>query len=1225
MMWGQNGSERKIWNRTGKIKGFREINSDINISIHRKSEKTGMFHVKHFPKARDCDKIESMKGGIAMTRWTTQQLQAIDASNNTILVSAAAGSGKTAVLVERIVQLIRGGFHLDRMLIVTFTKAAAGEMRQRLNRRLILEASSDPESFGPALDELESTEISTIHAFCQKVLRNNFQAVGIDPMVRPCDDQMGKALFEAAWLDAFNELLENRADGDFMELAWAWDQPHLQEMTAELYDFLMSLPGPFEWLDRAVHAVDAPPYAEHPWVQVLLQHAKLQLQGIPAILTAMRAMFSEPNAVKARRETLAADEMACEKLFHVEHLPLDELLAALEGFSLGRAKVIRGQSDGEKEWSERLSGLRKQISAIVKEVRDNLTLDEEKIHREFAMMQRHLRGLSALTKAVHGKFLEKKAEKHLIDFSDMEQFTLQVLENPALRAQMQAEYDHIFVDECQDVSQVQDAILQAIHNDDNVLFMVGDVKQSIYRFRKADPTLFMERLRTYSDDPDAKCRRIILQKNFRSRFNVLDATNDVFRRTMRPPVTELTYEPIDELIAGRSTENDPPVEMHLIDASPGEDGETVEALEMEAQVVIERIRELLQTPFDDGNGLRNYTYRDMVILLSAASTTAPKLVEMLGRAGIPVFYDGASAFFSLPEVKAMKALLSVIDNPLQDVPLLAALKMPPFALTDGELAAIRRVRTGKKAPFYAAFQAVCEETGALSDKCRRIRDQLNAWRFQAETMRLSDFVWQVMQSGGYYAAVGALPKGELRQANLRMLYQRAQAFEQDGGESLSDFMRLTDEQSAGDDKMSAKTLGEGENLLRIMTMHKSKGLEFPVVFLMQMSGPLHKASRGELLLHTKLGAAMPYVNREMRIKRKTLADAAFKVQRMLDEKAERARLLYVAMTRARERLIMVGCCKGSERDLWNLPESDYAVWTARSMTDWIMQAVSTDMHNLSTPCPQAETPWKIRLRGDVTGLAVDNNVDKSVSVHKLQGALNGPVRGDYAAWEQEEIPAAAPIKTSVSAIAKKAATGDPMPLSDAEEDIDTKRIQEDIVSPLRMSELPSQPAFMEEKQLTGADRGTLMHRALSLIPLDNLRGASDLYAAVKQAVHDLADREIFTWQEVVQLYIRGAADFFASDLGQRMLKSPKVRREWAFNLVLENGSLLQGVIDCVFLEEGAWVLVDYKTDRIGDESAFIQRYQLQIDWYAKALERITGLPVKEKYLYSIGLNKAFPL
>ena len=1161
-----------------------------------------------------------------MPNWTTQQLQAIDASNHTILVSAAAGSGKTAVLVERIMLLIRGGFHLDRMLIVTFTKAAAAEMRQRLNRRLIKEAAVHPEIFGTALDELESTEISTIHAFCQKVLRNHFQAVGIDPMVRPCDDQMQKALFEAAWLEAFNALLENRQDEDFSELAYAWDQPRLLEMTHDLYDFLMSLPGPFDWLDKAVRGVNQPPFGQHPWVQVLLQHAKMRLQGIPAILQAMKNMFAEPDAVEARRETLYADEAACEQLFHVEHLSMDELLALLDGFTLEKAKVIRGQSDARKDWSKRFTAQRDKIKEIVKEIRDNLTLDEDKLSLEMTMMTRHLRGISELTKATHEAFLAKKAEKHLIDFSDMEQFTLQVLSDPALRASLQADYDHIFVDECQDVSQVQDAILQAIHGENSCMFMVGDVKQSIYRFRKADPTLFMERLRTYSDDPEAQCRRIILQKNFRSRYHVLDATNEVFRRAMRPEVTELTYDAIDELICGRETQDDPPVEMHLLDVTPDEDGESVEALEAEAQVVIERIQALLQEDFADGEITRKYTYRDMVILLSAASNTAPKLVELLGRAGIPVYYDGAASFFDLPEVQAMKALLSIIDNPLQDIPLLAVLKMPCFGMNDEELARIRLVKSGRNVPFYEAFEELCAQEGLLADKARGVLSQLESWRFLAETMRLSDFIWQVMQSSGYYAAVGALPKGALRQANLRMLYQRAVQFEQDGGETLADFLRLTDEQSAGDDKMSAKTLGENENLLRIMTMHKSKGLEFPVVFLMQMSGGLHKPFRGEMLMHPRLGLAMPYVNRSLRIKRKTLADEAFKIQRELDEKAERARLLYVAMTRARDRLIMVGCCKESQRDVWNLPPSDYAVWSARSMTDWIMQAISPDMDNLSTTCTQPENPWKIKVWDHLTGVPVDNTVDKKELTAYLQQVLREPMEEDFSAWATKEERSAVPVKTSVSALAKKAVTGDPMPLMDAEEDESTKRAEEEIVSPLRLSELPSRPAFLEERNLTGAERGTLMHRALSLIPLDQLRGAKDLYSAVKEAIHELADREVFTYQEVLVLYMKGLADFFSGNLGQRMLASPNVRREWAFNLVMdESGALLQGVIDCAFLEDDAWVLVDYKTDRIEDEEAFIQRYRLQLDWYARALESITGLPVKEKCLYSLGKSKIYTL
>lgn len=1163
-----------------------------------------------------------------MPRWTPQQQQAIDARNRTILVSAAAGSGKTAVLVERIVQLIREGCRMNRMLIVTFTKAAAAEMRQRLSKRLVREAQSAPEVFGQALDDLEMTEISTIHAFCQKVLKNHFQTVGIDPMMRVCDDQLKKSLFDEAWLEALNQLLEEGDHPGFMALADAWDQQALHDMTAQLHDFLMSLPAPFDWLDRAIGEIRRRPYTNHRWFRTMKRHCRLQIEGISQLLQSMEEMFSEPNAVSARMETLQADVAACRALQEMDWNSLPTVLYELQNFSLGRQKAVRGASDEEKAWMKRFGKLRDDIKGIVNDALNALSMDEDRLDSEFAAIELHMKGMSALVRRTHELFLAKKQQKNVIDFNDMEQFTMEVLRNPHCKEQLQGDYDHIFVDECQDVSQVQDAILHSIHSESNCLFMVGDVKQSIYRFRKADPTLFLHRMRTYHDEEDAENRRIFLQKNFRSRFHVLDATNRVFRKVMRPDVTELSYEPEDELICGRETENDPPVEMHLLDISPGEDGEKPEALAAEAKVLTERIQQLLETVFEDDGELRTYTYRDMVILLSAAANTAPKLVELLTAQGIPVFYDGAGSYFNLPEIKAVKALLSVLDNPLQDVQLLAALKMPPFSLTETQLAEIRTYKTGRNVPFYDAFQDCCEADSPLGRKCAEIRTTLETWRFEAETMRLSDFIWHVIDDSGYYAACGALPKGELRQANLRMLYQRALSFEQDGGETLSDFIQLTDQQAQGDDRTSAKMLGEGENLVRIMTMHKSKGLEFPVVFCMQMSGRLHKAARGDMLLHPQLGAAMPYVNRALNIKRKTLADEAFRVQRELDEKAERARLLYVAMTRARERLILIGCCGQKERSVWTLPESDYRVWKASSMTDWIMQSTyEQDIHNLSTDAPQAGSPWKFKLWENCEELSVDKPVDKMcVNDWVLEQVAHLPEHID-GQWTQMDKTDVVPLKTSVSAIAKKAAFSDPLPLTEADEDVEDKRVAEEIVNPLRMSELPSKPAFLTEKQMTGAERGTLVHRALSLLPLESLRGCADMEKAVHEALHEMMSRGIFTAMELLSLDMRGVTGFFRSALGQRMLHSEKVRREWSFNLVMDQqaGTLLQGVIDCAFLEDGGWILVDYKTDRIVDEDAFCQRYAWQVEWYARALERITGLPVREAWLYAIGKGKAYPM
>lgn len=474
-----------------------------------------------------------------MPNWTKQQEQAIRARNHTILVSAAAGSGKTAVLVERIVSLVREGASMNRMLIVTFTKAAAAEMRQRLAKRISREAISREPAMVKALDELETTQISTIHAFCQRVIRSHFEQVGVDPLVRVCDEQQQKLLFEAAFTTAMDELLDERTDENFLLLADAWKQDKLLSLTAQLYDFLMALPKPFAWLDEHVEQLSQP-LMQQPWVETLENAAKLQVGAMDDALIAIRSLFDLPNAVMDRMEALNADAQLISALQGLEGEPLR---TAVANFSLPRLSPKRGLSAEEKEWGKRFSDGRTAIKKRAERANELLNPDFAQLERELPAIQAQLRGLAALVKRTHQHFREEKNARNCMDFGDMEQYTLDILEQLEVRAQMQGEFDHIFVDECQDVSQVQDAILQAIHGEQNCLFMVGDVKQSIYRFRKADPTLFLGRMQTFSEEETARERKIVLQQNFRSSFPVLDATNRVFRQTMRPAVTELTYAP----------------------------------------------------------------------------------------------------------------------------------------------------------------------------------------------------------------------------------------------------------------------------------------------------------------------------------------------------------------------------------------------------------------------------------------------------------------------------------------------------------------------------------------------------------------------------------------------------------------------------------------------------------------------------------------------------------
>lgn len=1158
-----------------------------------------------------------------MPKWTPEQQAAISARNHTILVSAAAGSGKTAVLVERIVSLVREGVRMNRMLIVTFTRAAAAEMRQRLSKRLTKEAISRAPEMVQALDDLESTQISTIHAFCQHVIRSHFELVGVDPLVRVCDEQQRKAMFRSAFTQAMDELLEEEGQENFRLLADSWEQEELLDMTEQLHSFLMAIPKPFLWLETHISALSSP-YQEQIWFKTQQKEAIRQLDALSDDLNAMRRLLDLPDAVPERWEALEQDTLDVANLLALRE-DTEALKAASANFSLKRMKAVRGLSEEQKAWGKRFTNARTALKDRVADIAKSLDPDVNKLQLELPVVQTELLGLKTLVERTHQHFLQEKATRNTMDFGDMEQFTLTILESPEAMAQMQGEYDHIFVDECQDVSQVQDAILQAIHGENNCLFMVGDVKQSIYRFRKADPTLFLGRLQTYSDDPKARERRICLQKNFRSRFNVLDATNRVFAQTMRPEVTELSYGSAEALICGRETEDDPPVVVHLLDSNQVKEalpGEKDAALRMETRVVAQRIKELLGTKVIEGDKERAISYRDMVILLSQTARIAPIIVEVLTEEGIPTYYDGAESYYDLPEIMDMKALLEVLNNPRQDMPLLSVLKMVPFSLTDTELAEIRLAKTGRDVPFWAAMDEFAKGETPLAQKTQEILQKLSEWRFEVDVMRLSDFIWHVMNDSGYYAAVGALPKGELRQANLRMLFERAQTFEQEGGETLAAFIRRMEEQQVGGDNLSAKTLGENEDLVRLMTMHKSKGLEFPVVFLMNLEREMLQRRTANLQLHTKLGAALPYINRKWNIRRKTMMHDGFAIQRTLDELAERARLLYVAMTRAREHLELVACVTERDRAKWDAPPSDGRVQAAGNMITWVMQAISTDAHTKSTSYPQAATPWLIRDWDDLPSTSVDKIAEEAAQEMPFMHLL-GEAAPEHL-FVPEKRQQAWPLKTSVSALIHQQQQGENLLLLPEEEEVQDKRAEE---TPLRLSELPARPSFLEEKRMTAAERGTLTHRALSLLPLDALRTTSQLASTIAEAIAQMEEKHIFTPQEVAAIDQRTLVGYFASPIGQRMLHSPLVQREWAFNLLLDKdkGMLLQGVIDCAFREQDGWVLVDYKTDHITDEAAFVARYASQMAWYARALQTITGETVKECLLYALRTGKAYPV
>ena len=1160
-----------------------------------------------------------------MPKWTEEQLAAIKANNCTILVSAAAGSGKTAVLVERIISLLKQGYQLNRMLIVTFTKAAASEMRERLHRRLLKESRADPEQMGQALDDLESCEISTIHSFCTRVLRNEFHAVGIDPMFRICEENDRKALFEAAYRDVLNHLLEEQ-DAVYHFVS-AFGQKKVREIVETTYTFLMSMPDPFAWLEEKVHFMQKQPYTDQLWYRVLVADAKRQILGMGDLLSAQDQLFHVEHAVDLLRETWQADFDAYQILLQRSQESTQAFYEALASFGFVRAVTCRGLSPEQKDWQKKYQDLRKQMKDLISKITGQLSIDEAKLGSEMEMISSHVAGLYEIIQCLHQTFLEKKMQANYLDFSDLEQLTYEILKQDQMMQHLQDSYDHIFVDECQDVSAIQDAILQSIHGETNHLFMVGDVKQSIYRFRLADPTRFLGRVKSFSDQSNANERRIFLQKNFRSCNTVIDATNRVFRHLMRESVTELDYLPEDELIRGREATDDAPIEVHVIDQDNVDDSETLSSLEAEVSIVIERIRDLLNMSFQDNGVTRNYTYRDMVILLPKVAGIGSKLVEILTSQGVPVYFDGADNYFDLPEIAAIRSLLSVIDNPMQDSSLMAALKMSPFCMNDKDLADIRLCKTGRNVSFYDALLACGELNSELGKRSKDVLHQLSDWHFQCESMRLSDFLWLVLRESGFYSACAALPKGELRQANLRLLCQRAEEYEANGGHTLSEFLQRSEQQRLTDDSRSAKMLGENENLVRIMTMHKSKGLEFPVVFCLQLGNSLHRVQTQEVNLHSKLGISIPYIHRALNIRRRTVVDAAFSVQRLLDEKAERARLLYVAMTRARERLILIGCTPKSSHSTWTLPENDYRVYRAKSMMDWIMQSILTDDPDAFYPDRHDQSmPWRVSLWENIQFKQIDAEDQFKNTESMVNTILTGEQSSMWVQWGKEIPCPVRPRKTSVSSLAKKGMTKSVLPLTDEDESIETKRQEDAMLNPLRLSEIPSKPVFLTEKRMSGAEKGTLIHRVLSTISLKQLSsvGNSEFRKVILSEINEMLEHGQLTKEEMKAIPIESIEQFYKSDIGQRILCSPYVRREWSFNLRFsEDGTLLQGVIDCAFKENDAWIVLDYKTDRITNEIQFVERYTQQVHWYARALEQLTNEPVSEIWLYALSKGKAY--
>ena len=1145
-----------------------------------------------------------------MPVWTDDQQRVIGSSAERLICSAAAGSGKTAVMIERIARLIREGADPFSFLVITFTNAAAAEMKEKIRTRLRKECG-DP-VVAAAAEKAGAMEVCTIHAFCQHLIRQEFQIVGVDPFFQICTGAQREKLFADAFRRACGEL-RKREDGDYLSFTRQFSPEIARDVVSSVWQFIMSLQDPFGWLEEKTEQLPLDLEQDHPWFRTVSRMMDGKLLTLRVILRQQAEMFDEYEKREEYRPVWKEDQARVDALYRWKEngeVAREELIR-----DFGKLPPLKNLNDLEIAWRDRYKELRTKLKKTVGEILYWLQPDREQTKKEFTGIRDSLRGLRKLTKETHIAYENNKARICALDFTDLEHKALAILEDQDCLAAVQSRYRRIFVDECQDVSSVQDALIRKLAGKDNTLFMVGDVKQSIYRFRLANPRLFQDRIT--AKGPDAG-EVIFLQENFRSRPEVLETVNTVFRDVMRKAAADLDYTPADELRAGRvDCEGFVPVSVDLL-----ESGEGRSRLERIADHTAERIRELLEERGPDGE--RKYDLRDMVILMPEVSTDGPKLTELLRARGVEVFFDGKGSFFEQPEIEVFRNLLMLLDNPHLDLPLLTVLVNPPFGFSEEELSHIRLTDDGKGAPFWQAFLAAAEKDDPLGLRCREAKEKLDGWRFLSGRMRLSDLLWYLLEDAELCAVFGARRNGSAAQKNLRSFCLQAERAADRGVCTLREFLDFLTEQASGGEMQAASPLGENDNMVRIMTMHKSKGLQFPVVFCLGLDKGLKGKAGGTVKLDEDLGVCLPYKVPKWRLARKTAADEIFEWKKEHDVKAEKICLLYVAMTRAQEKLFLVGT--ETNRAMWDLPSGDHRTLAAADYLDLIMPALR-DHEKKSTPFTQGSKPWNITVFEDIQ----QKNVETGKVIHSLrpwvESLLSAPVVDEL--WKTdpaEEASASAENslkKYSVTTVVRNARNR-VLPEED-EQTPEEKRTPDYVERAMKRYQAGSRPAFLEPaKEAGGAARGTVTHRFLSLVDLDAVRKEGGADPEALGALRDRLVREqVFTEEEGSWIRPEAVAKFFASEIGKRMLASPEVHREWDFNLCLrERGMIVQGMIDCAFLEKGGWILLDYKTDRITDERAFVEEYRPQLEWYAVALRELTGKPVRESWLYSLSVDKA---
>lgn len=1268
-------------------------------------------------------------------KWTKEQLEVIESRECNLLVAAAAGSGKTAVLVERIIQMItsrENPIDIDKLLVVTFTNAAASEMRERIGDAIGKALDENPENkhLQNQLVLLNKSSITTIHSFCLDVIKSNFHRINLDPNFRIGDQTECAILKQEAIEEVFEDLYEERDEG-FLNLVESYAErggdKEVQDIILGIYSFAMASPEPKKWLIDSAERFNIDEnfdFSQSIWARAILDTVKIEINGL--CLNMERALkevesieeletFAEKLSVEYKK--IADISQACNKSWDEAYKKMASM--SFENYVKGVKRISKDAPSYIKESKEKAKTIRdKTKKSLESIVSATFNKDNDSIREEIKYLYNIVKPISSVVLRFEEEYSNKKREKGIIDFNDIEHFALNILTDVDEKGNIvpsdiavgyRNKFYEIFIDEYQDSNLVQEVLLKAVANTETPnRFMVGDVKQSIYRFRQAKPELFLQKYNNYNDKKGSSHRKIMLYKNFRSREEVVDAVNYIFENIMNENIGEIEYTEKERLNLGANFNVDTDeksiiggaTEIHLIQKDNKldddiindkddrinnkeneiEEEEKLDNIQLEARMVGNIIKDLMkvnedgkiQKVYDKGiDGYRPVEFRDIVILLRAISAWAPVFADELMNMDIPTYADVGVGYFDTIEIKTILSLLQIIDNPMQDIPLISVLKSPIFGFTPEDLIDIR-VQSKDKI-FYEVLKSTAEYDGFTdsqnenesefipSEECiNKSKDfliKLKEFKEKSMYMSTDEFIWYLYTRTGYYAYVGALPGGSQRQANLKVLFERAKQFEETSLKGIFNFVNFIEKlKKSSSDMGSAKTLGENANVVRIMSIHKSKGLEFPVVICSAMGKNFNTQDfKKSILYHHNLGYGPQFVDYERRISFPSIAKEALKSKINIENLSEEMRVLYVAFTRAKEKLIITGSTRNIQDSIKRWSNgiesldtiSQYEILKGKNFLDWIMPCVlrHRDLSNLLEEVGldavfnvEHNSKWYGKLWNKSDILVEKKSDEEKESIEEILEKIDvDNPDSDYYSEIEEKLNYIYPYEFS---------TRKPATISVTEIKKIQNNYEEELINTIfEQKVILKKPLFIqneeEREKISGTERGTIVHLVMEVLDLKNVSSVND----IKSQIRGFVSKGIITEKQASIVNPYKIYKFFASNIGKRMLNAEIINREksiyaqvnmkdiYIYEKLINNDDkklydnesvMLRGIVDAYFEEDNQIVLVDYKTDFVNEENInqIIEKYKKQLDLYADIIETLTGKSVKEKCIYLFGVDEA---